>query len=135
MRVSKAIRGFIEEKVAEKYPLPPYPREAIAAEYDRLKGIRADIERKLGDLYLQMLIEAGCPLPSDIAYIRARGETFTHSRGMIGAPYVNLVEEEFNQQQHDIEQKRKHAIDNIIVTLELGGTKAELMSMLENLPD
>ena len=52
--------------------------------------------------------------------------------------YVNYsrpIQEAWHEETAKVEAKRAKAIKDILVSLELGGTKKTLMDMLANLPD
>lgn len=134
MRVTKTVREFIEKKIEEKYPLPEYPRAAIQQEQSRLDSIQQTIENELSALYLQKLKDANVPLPEELHHIRfySRGMTIDNIDMSL---WINKFDEKHRKEYEAVSHKRAQARTNIILTLELGGTKDELMSMLENLPD
>lgn len=133
MRVTKVIREYIEEKVAERLPYPEKPKD--------------NLEEELAQLMEEMLAVAKARL-KEFAH-QHKGEFFF---GWSGCDYDNVEgqckyidkelefrgcscihskeEEEYKKLRKDIEHKRKTAVKDIIITLELGGTKAELEEML-----
>lgn len=48
---------------------------------------------------------------------------------------INNLRESYKNACEEVETKRANALKNILVGLELGGTKKKLMDMLTNLPD
>ena len=48
---------------------------------------------------------------------------------------VNALRAAYEEVSNEVKAKRETALKNILVSLELGGTKKELMEMLANLPD
>ena len=48
---------------------------------------------------------------------------------------VNTLRAAYEEVSNEVKAKRETALKNILVSLELGGTKKELMEMLANLPD
>lgn len=48
---------------------------------------------------------------------------------------VNALRAAYKEVSDEVKAKRETALKNILVNLELGGTKKELMEMLANLPD
>jgi hypothetical protein len=133
MRVTKVIREYIEEKVAEKLPYPEKPKDSL--------------EEELAQVMKEMLVAAKAKL-KEFAY-QHKGEFYF---GWSGCDYDNFEgqckyidneleirgcscihskeEEEYKKLRKDIQDKRKEAVKDIIITLELGGTKAELEEML-----
>lgn len=134
MRVTKTVHEFIEKKIAEKYPYPERPSGKIQEEQARFTSIQQDIENALSAQYISRLKEAGIPVPEELHHINLspRGVTADNNFSRL---WINKFEKEYINKREVIEHKREQALTNIILTLELGGTKDELMSMLENLPD
>ena len=124
MRVSKTVREYIEKQVASKFPkteieLYQEQQEQIASrmnqEYqDRVEKAKAEIVASIAKEY-----EIN---ESDIAIRNNYGNVFS-TFNTPTAMKANTAKSE--------RQKAVHAkIDDIIVTLELGGTKADLEKML-----
>lgn len=134
MRVTKTVREFIEKKIAEKYPYPERPSGKIQEEQARFTSIQQNIENALSAQYISKLKEAGIPVPEALHHINfyPRGATADDNFTSL---WINKFTEEYTNKREVIEHKREQALTNIILTLELGGTKDVLMSMLENLPD
>ena len=124
MRVSKTVREYIEKQVASKFPkteieLYQEQQEQIAStmnkEYcERLEWAKADIIKSLAQEYQ---IHEG-----DIAIRHNYGNVFS----TFNTPMAMLANTAKSERQKAIHEK----IDDIIVTLELGGTKADLEKML-----
>ena len=133
MRVTKVIREYIEEKVREKMPLPEKPQDDLSEELDRIreevletaKAKFAEFAKKhKGKFYFNW---SGCGFDEyegQLNYIdrnlEIRGCSTIHTK----------EDEEYQKAKKEIERKRQETIKDIIVTLELGGTKAELEEML-----
>ena len=124
MRVSKTVREYIEKQVASKFPkteieLYQEQQEQIASkmnqEYqDRVEKAKADIIASIAKEYE---INEG-----DIAIRNNYGNVFS----TFNTPTAMLANTAKSERQKAVNAK----ITDIIVTLELGGTKADLEKML-----
>jgi hypothetical protein len=124
MRVSKTVREYIEKQVASKFPkteieLYQEQQEQIANKmnqeyYDRVEKAKADIIASIAKEYE---IHEG-----DIAIRNNYGNVFS----TFNTPTAMLANTAKSERQKAVNAK----ITDIIVTLELGGTKADLEKML-----
>ena len=124
MRVSKAVREYIEKQVASKFPkteieLYQEQQEQVASrmnqEYqDRVEKAKAEIVASIAKEY-----EIN---ESDIAIRHNYGNVFS----TFNTPTAIKANTAKSERQTAIRSK----IEDIIVTLELGGTKADLEKML-----
>ena len=124
MRVSKAVREYIEKQVASKFPkteieLYQEQQEQVASkmnqEYqDRVEKAKAEIVASIAKEY-----EIN---ESDIAIRHNYGNVFS----TFNTPKAMKANTAKSERQTAIRSK----IEDIIVTLELGGTKADLEKML-----
>ena len=134
MKMTKAIREFIEEQVTERAESASNAkltelREAADAARDRwqdaLETARKEFNAKLAELGaahgLAYISYNGMPADPQIGNFSC-----TDSRYL---PEVKAYEEYKTQ----LSTKRARAIKDIIVSMELGGTKAELMEMISEL--
>ena len=124
MRVSKTVREYIEKQVASKFPkteieLYQEQQEQIASKmnqeyYDRVEKAKADIIVELAQEY--KIHE------EEIAIRNNYGNVFS----TFNTPTAMKANTAKSERQKAINSK----IEDIIVTLELGGTKADLEKML-----
>lgn len=124
MRVSKTVREYIEKQVASKFPktdieLYQEQQEQIASKmnqeyYDRVEKAKAEIITSLAQEY--KIHE------EEIAIRNNYGNVFS----TFNTPTAMKANTAKSERQKAIHSK----IDDIIVTLELGGTKADLEKML-----
>ena len=124
MRVSTKVKEYIAKQVASKFPkteieLYQEQQEQIASrmnqEYqDRVEKAKAEIIASIAKEYE---INEG-----DIAIRNNYGNVFS----TFNTPTAMLANTAKSERQKTINEK----IDNIIVSLELGGTKADLEKML-----
>ena len=124
MRVSKTVREYIEKQVASKFPkteieLYQEQQEQIANKmnqeyYDRVEKAKAEIIASIAKEYE---INEG-----DIAIRNNYGNVFS----TFNTPTAMLANTAKSERQKAMREK----IDDIVVSLELGGTKADLERML-----
>ena len=136
MKVTKIVREFVEEEINKKYPMPELDG-AAAAQLDKdIDAIKARIKEEAGILILNELREAGIQLDESVAKVSNVSwsycdETDRYTYGGI----VNHIKRANEEACRIVKEKRERALKDILVNLELGGTKKELMEMLANLPD
>ena len=124
MRVSKTVREYIEKQVASKFPkteieLYQEQQEQLANKmnqeyYDRVEKAKAEIITSLAQEY--KIHE------EEIAIRNNYGNVFS----TFNTPTAMLANTAKSERQRAVREK----IDDIIVSLELGGTKADLEKML-----
>lgn len=136
MKVTKIVRDFVEEKVNEKYPLPVEPTEAIALEREELANRVADALMAASDVLTAKLHELGVVYPADITRMEVTSFNRIDKKGnRTYTDYIRPIRDAWREEEAEVEAKRAKAQKEILVSLELGGTKAELLEMLANLPD
>lgn len=134
MKMTKAIREFIEEQVTERAESASNTqltelREAADAACNRwnsaLEAARKEFDAKLAELGaaygLAHTDYYGNPADPQIGYFKN-----TDCRYL---PEVKA----YDEYRAQLDNKRDRAIKDIIVSMELGGTKKELMEMIEAL--
>lgn len=129
MKMTKAIREFIEEQVTERAESDAKLvelREAADAASNRWDNAK-EAARKEFDAKLAELGAA-----HGLAYIDYYGKPVNPQ--VTGFQYVDsryLPEvKAYNEYKAQLNSKRDRAIKDIIVSMELGGTKKELMEMI-----
>ena len=126
MKVSKTVQEYIAKKVREVYE--PRLRE-VDLDY---KVKKAEVEAKIQSATEQFkknildIVKDNCEqwnFEPNIRYVDYF-DIYIHDQ---------IAEQEYRNQKANIESERNAKIEEIIVTLELGGTKADLENMLANL--
>lgn len=136
MKVTKIVRDFIEEKVNEKYPLPVEPKEAIELEREELNSRVEEAMVAASDVLTAKLRELGVVYPAEITGMRITSFNRVNDKGSYTyVDYIRPIRDAWREEKAEVEAKRTKAQKEILVSLELGGTKAELLEMLANLPD
>lgn len=132
MRVTKIVREYIEEQVEKKYPLPQKPEDVYSKMtdeiHDAIVPIAVDIISRYTDrveFYANWNYEKILSAEDFAKNISFSFKGYTKAKDL----------EEYKQNCREIKTKREKAVKDIIVTLELGGTKKDLEEMLANLPE
>lgn len=136
MKVTKIVRDFVEEKVNEKYPLPVEPKEAIELEREELNNRVVEAMAAASEVLAAKLRELGIVYPATVARIKITSfNRINSNNNCTYADYIRPIRDAYLEEKAKVEAKRAKAQKDILVSLELGGTKAELLEMLANLPD
>lgn len=136
MKVTKIVRDFVEEKVNEKYPLPVEPTEAIELEREELEHRVSEAKAAASEFLAAKLRELGIVYPAAVARIKITSfNRINSNNNCTYADYIRPIRDAYLEEKAEVEAKRAKAQKDILVSLELGGTKAELLEMLANLPD
>lgn len=136
MKVTKIVRDFVEEKVNEKYPLPVEPTEAIAQEREELEHRVSEAMAIASGVLTTRLHELGVVYPAEITRMEVTSFNRIDKKGnRTYTDYIRPIRDVWREEKAEAEAKRAKAQKEILVSLELGGTKAELLEMLANLPD
>ena len=136
MKVTKIVRDFVEEKVNEKYPLPVEPTEAIEQEREELGRRVTEAMAAASEVLATKLRELGIVYPATVARIKITSfNRINSNNNCTYADYIRPIRDAYLEEKAAVEAKRAKAQKDILVSLELGGTKAELLEMLANLPD
>lgn len=136
MKVTKIVRDFIEEKVNEKYPLPVEPKEAIELEREELNNRVVEAMAAASEVLTAKLRELGIVYPATVARLKITSfNRINSNNNCTYADYIRPIRDAYLEEKAEVEAKRAKAQKDILVSLELGGTKAELLEMLANLPD
>lgn len=135
MRVTKVIKEYIERKVDEAYPYP-IKKDAIRKEFDELR-------EEVGKLYKDKVLEFIKKYEGKvgIGYGASLGQTLDevkvyideHLSVTIHGGFVTEEDILYKKEVEKVKAVRREAVDNIMITLELGGSKAELDAMLKEL--
>lgn len=123
MRVTKLIREYVEKTVENKMPFGKPDadyREADAQMREQRKLLNEQVTA-----YATSLIEAAnATLPEGFVLSIACGDKITST------DYKAPLREEGEKHRREVREKRRKAIDTILVELELGATKADLERLI-----
>ena len=136
MKVTKIVREFVEEEVNKKYPMPEPDKVGIAQLDNDINNVKERIKKEAGEFIFNKMKEAGVVIDEKMVSIRVTDWRYLDKNGV--SYYngtVNTLRAAYEEVSNEVKAKRETALKNILVSLELGGTKKELMEMLANLPD
>lgn len=122
MRVTKIIREYVEKTITAKLPYGE-PTETYNQHKICLNDLTKQLNEKM-EVYAQELLAGIGNLPEGFHINRTRTTMFTHNT--YGSPMLRAAE----QHEEEVREKRKKAIENILVELELGATKADLERLI-----
>ena len=122
MRVTKIIREYVEKTIKEKIPYGE-PTTTYQQHAKALGDLRSQLEEKV-NVYAQELLNSVGNLPEGFTIERSGCAIFnstSYRSPMYTADQVH---------QREVREKRQAAIENILVELELGATKADLERLI-----
>ena len=123
MRVSKIIREYVEKTIAEKMPFGEPSKEFKAARENLLK-VEDEINIKVEAYATELCAEANKHLPEGFS-------VFVCSSSPCDSRYWNApLHIASNTHENEVRKKRADAIENILISLELGCTKADLERLI-----
>lgn len=139
MRVTTLIKDYVRKTVAEKMPNPPQPEsiERIHSEWDLLRQeLNIIITKRVKQFFIDHKGECApyyCDsdlndIDTILAYVDKHCDVSLPSNTLTCADAAA-----HKKACTEMHQKRTETINNILVTLELGGNKADLDAMLANL--
>lgn len=123
MRVTKIIREYVEKTIAAKMPYGAPRDEYIAADRE-LNDLRDRLEEQV-DTYAKELLAGIDNLPEGFTIKR------THNCVFSASSWDSPMHRASNTHQKEIRDKRAAAVEQILVELELGATKADLERLIE----
>lgn len=136
MKVTKIVREFVEEEINKKYPMPE-PDRATMEQLDKdINIITERIRKEAGEFIFNKMKEAGLQFEEGVISVSTVNWRYLDKNNTIHfTGTINAVRAAYEEISNKVKTKRETALKNILVNLELGGTKKELMEMLANLPD
>ena len=124
MRVSKAVRDYIEKQVASKFP---------KAEIELYQEQQEQVASKMNQEYQDRVEKAKAEIVASIAKeyeINENDIAIRHNYGNVFSTFNTPTAMKANTAKSERQTAIRSKIEDIIVTLELGGTKADLEKML-----
>ena len=123
MRVTKIIREYVEKTVESKIPFGKPDadyKEAVA----QMQAQRKLLNEQVTAYATSLIDAANATLPEGFVLSVACGDKITST------DYRAPLREESDKHRHEVREKRRKAIDTILVELELGATKADLERLI-----
>lgn len=141
MRVSKEVRNFIGEQVREIFVKDEKAQQVYQDKEKQAKEIVEEYNQQIVDFLKSMLTELNEELKTlgFETYLTSHWNSKkTGFDTSVNEFYLDSQSETYKKQR-EIETQRQEkitkAIQDIIITLELGGNKQDLMNMLEKLKE
>ena len=135
MKVTKLIREYVEKSVAKAMPSQKYAESPIREEYDAvIDEIKNFANSKIEEFFLKHKGEVK-PYYGGYDYEHFE-ENLVHAKRELSIRLSTLKfksEDEVDKINKELAVARKNAIEDILVNLELGGTKADLDRMIAEL--
>ena len=122
MRVTKLIREYVEKTITAKMPFGE-PTTTYKQHSKALSDLRDQLEEKV-DAYAQELLAGIGNLPEGFTITRTSYCVFNSSS------YHSPMYDADQAHQREVRNKRSAAIENILLELELGATKADLERLI-----
>lgn len=123
MRVTKRITAHVEKQVNDGLPFGAPTIDCEKAK-DLLRNTAAEIEQKVDAYVAQLCAEANANLPEGFKVTNSNWNHVNHT--WYNAPLVQAAE----GHEKEIRQKRKAAVESILLSLELGATKTDLERLI-----
>ena len=124
MRVSKAVRDYIEKQVASKFP---------KTEIELYQEQQEQVASRMNQEYQDRVEKAKAEIVASIAKeyeINENDIAIRHNYGNVFSTFNTPTAMKANTAKSERQTAIRSKIEDIIVTLELGGTKADLEKML-----
>lgn len=122
MRVTKLIREYVEKTITAKMPYGE-PFQTYKREANALSDLRDQLEKQV-DAYAKELLASVDNLPEGFIITRSNSEVFYASS------WNSPMHIAANAEQKRTCEKRRAAVENILLELELGATKADLERLI-----
>lgn len=123
MRVTKLIREYVEKTVENKMPFgkPVVDYKEVSAQ---MQAQRKLLNEQVTAYATNLIEAANATLPEGFVLSIACGDKITST------DYRAPLREESEKHQREVREKRRKAIDTILLELELGATKADLERLI-----
>ena len=124
MRVSKAVRDYIEKQVASKFP---------KMEIELYQEQQEQVASRMNQEYQDRVEKAKAEIVASIAKeyeINENDIAIRHNYGNVFSTFNTPTAMKANTAKSERQTAIRSKIEDIIVTLELGGTKADLERLL-----
>lgn len=129
MRVTKLIREYVVNTVNKAYPDPDSLLILNEARH-RTNDAVTELNEKVNDYIMSILpeIQAKHNVPDDFKMKPRRGVTYVE-----WSVWNTALEKKALEDQRKVNEEKRKKKDEILLSLELGATRAELDEMIKNL--
>lgn len=123
MRVTKRIAEYVTKEVEKAIPYGEPVTEYMAVSA-RMTELKTEINDKVSEYTRKLCEEANATLPEGFV-IKLNGNWFVTS-----SAWGSTMETAANSHRQKVRDQRSAAVESILVSLELGATKAELAGLI-----
>lgn len=123
MRITKRVEKYITEQVAAGMPFGAPTTEYRAAR-KKMEEAASEITQKTNSYITQLCAEASAKLPEGFKITPSDWRRVNISAS--GSPLAEAAD----KHEREVCQKRKAAVESILLSLELGATKADLARLI-----
>lgn len=123
MRITKRIEAYVKEQVEASMPFGA-PISEFRVAQEKLSDAASKIEKNVNDYIAQLCAEANARLPEGFKVVPYDWRRV--SRTWYGAPLAEAAD----KHEREVCQKRKMAVESILLSLELGATKDDLERLI-----
>ena len=125
MRVTKLVREYIEREVSKKFNEKDLELKQIQEKYEKS---RLQFEKELKKIRTKADLEVEKAI-KNCGYIGSREKYVEISTYSVQNPYYD----ELQRRKNELVKIKRDKIDEILITLELGGTRSDLDAMLSKI--
>lgn len=139
MRVTKIIREYVEKEVGKKFNFKSEAEEKLDLLNEQLLKAKREIEEKVYAFADKLAKEKRkeLDLPEDVTFncddYRYSEKEKHYTRCISFGFYDSELLKQAGDNRQERESKKRKAIDEILVSLELGASKDELAEMINNI--
>lgn len=134
MKMSKVIREYITESVTDKYqPLIAAAETKRDEVTSKVNDVKKQVREKLNKTVYEAYRKALAPFytPDDLDVLTKRDKNYVYEPSYYGVRPIEA--DKYDAEIDRLRSERDAAIKNILITLELGGTKADLDRLLSEI--
>lgn len=124
MRVSKRIAEYVEQEVAKAIPYGA-PTDDYKATCVRMNELQSEVNTKVVEYAKKLCAEATATLPEGF-FVKLHTE-FPITTNSYNSPMQCAA----TSHERKVREQRKKAVDSILISLELGATRAELATIMK----
>ena len=135
MKVTKIVREYITETVNNKYqPLLDAIEKKYAGANERVEEVKEQTRKELNDVAIKLFRERLAPFytPEDLDNLVNDNRYFVNAPSDYWAAHPIQCKKR-DEEMAKVRDERDAAVKNILITLELGGTKADLDRLLNEI--
>lgn len=139
MRVTKLVKEYIEERVSERYPLPEKKESGVEAAYAEMRERLNEAIKEEAEIFIKEWVDE----VDYVGWSSSRRDNVDEQKikDFVSGMHLDYdaitpkSKSKYEKAVEETREKRRKAVRDIIVELEMGATKADLEALLAKLPD